>query len=42
MLMREMREALDAGRFEAFVDSFYADRGWPVPPLTDVNKPENA
>ena len=42
MLMREMREALDAGQFEAFVESFYADRGWPVPPLNALKTANNA
>ena len=42
MLMREMREALDAGQFEAFVAAFYADRGLPVPPLNEVKTANNA
>ncbi|SIN78038.1 tRNA-guanine transglycosylase [Sulfurivirga caldicuralii] len=32
-LMRQMREAIEAGTFEAFVADFYARRGLPVPPL---------
>ncbi len=32
-LMRQMREAIEAGRFDAFVADFYARRGQPVPPL---------
>jgi len=31
-LMRQMREAIEAGRFEQFVEDFYAARGEPVPP----------
>ncbi len=32
-LMRQMREAIETGTFETFVEQFYAARGLPVPPL---------
>lgn len=33
-LMAGLRQALDEGRFDAFVDEFYAKRGMETPPLT--------
>lgn len=39
-LMRGMRDALTAGTFAAFVEQFYADRGWPVPPMTVLGNAE--
>jgi queuine tRNA-ribosyltransferase len=34
-LMAGLRQALDEGRFDAFVDEFYSKRGMTTPPLTE-------
>jgi len=34
-LMAELRAALEQGKFDDFVEEFYAKRGLPVPPLAD-------
>ena len=34
-LMAGLRDALDAGTFDAFVDDFYAKRGLTTPSLND-------
>ncbi|QLB13904.1 tRNA guanosine(34) transglycosylase Tgt [Bisgaardia hudsonensis] len=42
-LMAEIRTAIDEGKFEEFVETFYARIGKPIPPLqTEINSQDNS